>query len=159
NPMYTAPADVNFAGAIEKVALRVHCSSHEDETAALCHWHIPEAHSLEAWSDARAYDGTVSVVQPLIAPLYGAKSFHEVVAALLGQASSGYDIVRKYWESQHTGTDFEHFWRKSLHDGVIEGTALSPKDVALTKIDWSSLEPNSKSGGTSQEATEIIFRP
>lgn len=159
NPVYHAPADVNFGGALEKVALRIQCSSHEDETAALCHWHIPEAHSLEAWSDARAYDGTVSIVQPLIAPFYGAKSFHEVVAALLGQTTAGYDIVRKYWESQHAGTDFDHFWRKSLHDGVVEGTALSPKEVSLTKIDWSSLDTNAQSKEVSQGAMEIIFRP
>ena len=71
NPVYTAPADLAFADALGKVPLRVHLSPHHDETSALCHWHIPEAHFLEAWSDARAYDGTVSIVQPLIAPLYG----------------------------------------------------------------------------------------
>lgn len=159
NPAYYAPADLNFSGALEKVALRIQCSSHEDETAALCHWHIPEAHSLEAWSDARAYDGTASIVQPLITPFYGAKSFHEVVAALLGQTTSGYDIVRKYWESQHSGTDFDHFWRKSLHDGVVAGTKLAPKEVSLTKIDWSSSDTSAQGKGASSGALEIIFRP
>lgn len=159
NPVYTAPTDMNFSGALEKVALRIHCSSHQDETAALCHWHIPEAHSLEAWSDARAYDGTVSIVQPLIAPFYGAKSFHEIVAALLGQTTSGYDIVRKYWESQHSGSDFDHFWRKSLHDGVVEGTTLSPKDVSLVTIDWSNIGSTALGKDASSEAMEIIFRP
>ena len=82
NPVYTAPADLQFADALAKVQLRVHLSLHDDETSALCHWHIPEAHFLEAWSDARAFDGTASIVQPLIAPLYGGKSAHEVLAAL-----------------------------------------------------------------------------
>ena len=65
---------LRFAEHLEKVAFRAHCSLHSDETSEHCHWHIPEAHSLEAWSDARAYDGTVSIIQPLIAPLYGGKS-------------------------------------------------------------------------------------
>ncbi len=70
NPVYTAPADLNFTEAMAKVPLRIHLSPHDDETSELCHWHIPEAHFLESWSDARAFDGTVSIVQPLIAPLY-----------------------------------------------------------------------------------------
>ena len=82
NPVYTAPADLEFADALDKVPLRVHLSLYDDETSALCHWHFPEAHFLEAWSDARGYDGTVSIVQPLIAPLYGGKSAHEVLAAM-----------------------------------------------------------------------------
>jgi anaerobic selenocysteine-containing dehydrogenase len=66
------------------VKLRVHLGLYEDETAELCHWHIPEAHYLETWSDARAFDGTVTIMQPLIAPLYGGKSAHELLAALTG---------------------------------------------------------------------------
>ena len=60
--------------------LRVHLSLYDDETSALCHWHVPEAHFLESWSDARAFDGTASIVQPLIAPLYNGKSAHELLA-------------------------------------------------------------------------------
>jgi molybdopterin-containing oxidoreductase family iron-sulfur binding subunit len=101
NPVYTAPADLKFAEALEKVALRAHVGLHHDETAALCHWHVPEAHFLESWSDVRASDGTVSIVQPLIAPLYGGRSFHEVVAAL---SESGprpaYDLVRAFWNGE-----------------------------------------------------------
>ena len=76
NPVYSAPVDLKFADAMEKVALRVHLGLYEDETAALCHWHIPETHYLESWSDVRADDGTVTIIQPLIAPLYGGKSTH-----------------------------------------------------------------------------------
>ena len=72
NPVYTAPVDLNFAAAMQKVAVRVHLGLFHDETAALCHWHIPEAHYLETWSDVRSDDGTVTIMQPLIAPLYSA---------------------------------------------------------------------------------------
>ena len=99
NPVYSAPVDLKFAEAMEKVALRVHLGLYEDETAALCHWHIPEAHYLESWSDVRADDGTVTIIQPLIAPLYGGKSAHEVIAALSGAERPGYDLVRAYWSS------------------------------------------------------------
>jgi molybdopterin-containing oxidoreductase family iron-sulfur binding subunit len=115
NPVYTAPADLHFSTQLSKVKLRVHLGLYEDETSALCHWHIPEAHALEAWSDTRAYDGTVSIMQPLIAPLYGGKSAHELLVALLGQPErSGYAIVRDYWQSQPHGEDFERFWRTAL---------------------------------------------
>src|SRR5713101_446427 len=90
--------------ALSKVALRAHLSLYDDETSALCHWQIPEAHFLEAWSDARGYDGTVSVVQPLIAPLYNGKSVHELFAAFTDRPErSGYDIVREYWNGQLKG--------------------------------------------------------
>src|SRR5881396_2401352 len=82
NPVYTAPADVNFASAMDKVGLRVHLSLYDDETSELCHWHIPEAHYLESWSDVRAYDGTITIIQPLIAPLYGGRTAHELLALL-----------------------------------------------------------------------------
>ena len=100
NPVYSAPIDLNFAAAMQRVALRVHLGLYEDETAALCHWQICEAHYLELWSDVRADDGTVTIIQPLIAPLYGGKSAHEVMAALNGNGDrSGYDLVRAYWSS------------------------------------------------------------
>ncbi len=101
NPVYTAPADLKFAEALAKVALRAHVGLHQDETAALCHWHLPQAHFLESWSDVRAGDGTVSIIQPLIAPLYGGRSAHEVVAAL---SESGprpaYELVRAFWSGE-----------------------------------------------------------
>ncbi len=127
NPVYTAPVDSGFADALSKVPLRVHLSQQVDETSALCHWHVPEAHFLESWSDARAYDGTTSIVQPLIAPLYGGKTAHEFLAATTDQPEqSSYDIVRAYWMTQPRAQDFEMTWRRWLHDGVIPGTALAP---------------------------------
>src|SRR6185436_12192258 len=101
NPVYSAPPDLKFSEAMEKVALRVHFSTHHDETAALSQWHIPEAHFLEMWSDVRADDGTATIVQPLIAPLYNGKSPHEVISALGDSGErSGYDLVREYWSAQ-----------------------------------------------------------
>ena len=130
NPAYDAPSDLNFADALKngKVPLRVHYGLYQNETAELCQWHVSATHELESWGDARAYDGTVSIIQPLIAPLYNGKSAIEFVALLNGQSdATGYDLVRAYWQKQHTDADFEQFWRKALHDGWIEGTAFAPK--------------------------------
>ncbi|MCC7181162.1 MAG: TAT-variant-translocated molybdopterin oxidoreductase [Acidobacteria bacterium] len=142
NPVHSAPADLNFADALGKVPMRVHSGLFLDETAVLCHWHVPAAHYLEAWSDARTLDGTTSIVQPLIQPMYGGKSAHEVMATLTDLPDrSGYDIVREYWMKQpQAGGDaaaFEKAWRRWLHDGVIGGTAHAPKTVALA-ADWAS---------------------
>jgi MoCo/4Fe-4S cofactor protein with predicted Tat translocation signal len=152
NPVYDAPADLGFGDALKNsnIALRIHHGLYQNETAEQCHWHINETHYLEAWGDARAYDSTVSVVQPLIAPLYAGKSAYELVSALSGISdATGYDLVRAYWQKQHTGADFEAFWRKSLHDGWIEGTdyaskSPSPKtpDLPVSSSDANSIEVN-----------------
>jgi MoCo/4Fe-4S cofactor protein with predicted Tat translocation signal len=159
NPAYDAPADLNFADALKsgKVPLRVHHGLYQNETAELCQWHVDQTHELEAWGDARAYDGTVSIIQPLIAPLYNGKSALEFVALLSGQAdATGYDLVRAYWQKQHTGADFEQFWRKSLHDGWIEGTTLTPKSLTAkaptapseSKADANAIEVNIRRDST-----------
>jgi molybdopterin-containing oxidoreductase family iron-sulfur binding subunit len=101
NPVYTAPSDLKFGPAMQKVGVRVHVGLYEDETAALSHWHIPQTHYLEEWSDVRADDGTVTIIQPLIAPLYNGKSAHEVIAAIGPSGErGGYDLVRDYWVAQ-----------------------------------------------------------
>jgi molybdopterin-containing oxidoreductase family iron-sulfur binding subunit len=104
NPVYSAPGDLGLRQKIMRAKLRVHLGLYADETAQLCHWHIPEAHYLEAWSDARAYDGTVSIVQPLIAPLYRGRSKHEFLAAFTERAeASGYELVREFWRANRGG--------------------------------------------------------
>jgi MoCo/4Fe-4S cofactor protein with predicted Tat translocation signal len=175
NPAYNAPADLRFADQMSKVRARVHLSSHANETSALSHWQIPEAHFLEAWSDARAFDGTVSIVQPLIAPLYGGRSAHEVLAALSDRPErSGYQIVRDYWQQRlgpsgergEKGTvaqgfspatadpEFESFWRRTVHDGVMANTALPAHALAPTgPIAAFAAPPPTASGGF-----EISFR-
>jgi MoCo/4Fe-4S cofactor protein with predicted Tat translocation signal len=105
NPVYDAPADLGFANRLQRVALRVHLSLYKDETSQLCHWHVPEAHFLESWSDVRAFDGTPSIIQPLIAPLYSScRTSHEVLSAFLNQPErKPYDIVREYWQLRLAG--------------------------------------------------------
>jgi MoCo/4Fe-4S cofactor protein with predicted Tat translocation signal len=153
NPAYDAPADLNFAELLKsnEVPLRVHYGLYQNETAELCHWHINATHELEAWGDARAYDGTVSIIQPLIAPLYDGKSAIEFVALLSGQAdATGYDLTRTYWQKQHTGANFEQFWRKSLHDGWIDDTMFAAKSLTVkggtglpeVKVDPNAIELN-----------------
>jgi MoCo/4Fe-4S cofactor protein with predicted Tat translocation signal len=167
NPVYSAPADLSFASHLAKVNLSVHLSLYEDETSALCRWHIPEAHYLESWSDVRAYDGTATIIQPLIAPLYGGRTAHELLAAVVGQPGrSSYELVRDYWKEQHPAKDFEEFWRTAVHDGVVAGTAFSPRRVSLKQP--LALEPPSKTQKTTTESgastgagpqLEILFRP
>ena len=139
NPAYDAPAELEFAAALKSSAagFKIYLGSHRNETAELCQWHVPEAHYLESWGDARAYDGTVSIIQPLIEPLYGGKTAHEVVAILAGQSgTTGHDLVQQYWQKQHAGVDFDIFWRKSLHDGWVAGTTYPAKTIALKAISF-----------------------
>ncbi|MDR3727480.1 MAG: TAT-variant-translocated molybdopterin oxidoreductase [Terracidiphilus sp.] len=155
NPIYSAPADLEFAAAFEKAKLVAHLGSHVDETGQIAHWHIPAAHFLEYWSDARSYDGTVSIVQPLIDPLYGGKTAHHFFQALLNEPGlSPYDAVRETWKPVIKG-DFESGWRKALHAGWIEGTAFEPHHAVPGKMVqfYKSPAPSSK------DALEIIFRP
>lgn len=125
NPVYDAPADLAFADALAKAGASIHLGLYADETAQRCTWHIPEAHSLEAWSDARAFDGSVTFIQPLIQPLYDGKSAHELLAVLLGAPNdAGYDLVRKHWQTQLSG-DFEVVWATALHDGSLPNTKFA----------------------------------
>ena len=171
NPVYSAPADLNFNTAMQKVALRVHLGLYQDETAAQCHWHVPEAHFLETWSDVRGHDGTVSIVQPLIAPLYGGRSVHEVMSAFNeGGIRSGYDVVRSFWMSTGNGdttttsqpstsgaavtSSFDKGWRKWLHDGVVPNTAFPTKTVTVQ----AALPAATAAAGGSGEL-DVVFRP
>ncbi|HEX4346796.1 MAG TPA: TAT-variant-translocated molybdopterin oxidoreductase [Vicinamibacterales bacterium] len=157
NPVYTAPADLGFSEALDKAPLRVHLSLHEDETSARCHWQIPEAHFLEAWSDATSDAGTISIVQPVIAPLYGGKSAHEVIAAMTDRPEeSGHDVVRGHWMAQGAA-DFEPTWRRWLHDGVMAGTSAAAKHVSVNTDAIRDLVRQSASSGA-PSGTQIAFR-
>ncbi|HVD93604.1 MAG TPA: TAT-variant-translocated molybdopterin oxidoreductase [Vicinamibacterales bacterium] len=141
NPVFTAPADLKFQERLLKVGLSVSHSLYHDETSQYCHWNLPEAHALESWSDARAYDGTVTVMQPLIAPLYDGRTQQEVLAACIDAQSgkSSHDLVKDYWTRAQGGkvggyaiTDAsgqafksaDSFWKHVLHDGWIPGTGV-----------------------------------
>ena len=162
NPAYNAPADVPFVAAIQKVDFRVHLGLYQDETAELCHWHIPETHYLEGWSDVRNHDGSASIIQPLIAPLYGGKSAHELIAVVQGDSSaSDHDRVRGYWQRQAGGhlppsaaSNFETFWETSLNNGWIEGTTPAAKQVTLNANAAKSVTAPPPS-----EGLEIAMRP
>jgi molybdopterin-containing oxidoreductase family iron-sulfur binding subunit len=152
NPVYSAPADLDFAAAMKKVPLNAYLGLFPDETAALSTWYVPEAHYLESWSDVRGLDGTISFVQPMIAPLYGGKTTHEVVSTLAGEPGKlPYDIVREYWQAQNNSAGFEVFWAKALHDGVVPNTALKTVSVTAKTPPPSAARP--------VQGLEIAFRP
>ena len=159
NPIYNAPADLNFAGAFNKANIVAHLGSHYDETGQLSHWHIPAAHYLESWSDARAYDGTVSIVQPMIDPLYGGRSAHHVFQALLDDPLVGpYDAVRETWKSTIKG-DFEFGWRKALHDGWIADTVPGVQAAASSAKTGAAAFRGEIPAPTPKDSVEIVFRP
>ncbi len=152
NPVYTAPASLNFLAAMRKARLAVRVGQFFDETSRWCHWHIPEAHYLETWSDARAFDGTVTIQQPLIEPLYNGRSGHEVVSILLGKPDqSAHDILRTYWRDQAKAGDFDRFWQTSLHDGLVAGSAVG--SVGGKPSTLPALQYQEVSG------LEVVFRP
>jgi len=154
NPVYNAPADLNFAQALGKVQMRVYLAQFIDETAELCQWQIPEAHFLESWSDARGHDGTASIVQPLIAPLYGGRSAHEVLAVFSDRPErQPYEIVHEFWSQARPSAEFDREWRRWLHDGIIPGTAFEPKTVTLSAAAVNAPAAEAGSG------LEISFRP
>ena len=151
NPVYDAPASLDFAGALQSVDASIHLGLHRDETAQVSRWHVPQTHYLEAWGDGRTFDGTLSVIQPLIAPLYdAAKSEVEVMNALAtGIDAAGYDLVRGVWRDQLPGS-FEDGWRRVLHDGYLEGSTYAeatPGSPSVPSID-----------APSDDGLEVVFR-
>ena len=159
NPIYDAPADLGFATAFNKANIVAHLGSHYDETGQQSHWYIPAAHYLESWSDARAYDGTVSIVQPMIDPLYGGHSAHHVFQTLLDEPTlSPYDAVRETWKTTIKG-DFDAGWRKALHDGWIADTVANSGGGGPAKpsggVNFNGPVPTP----TPKDSIEIIFRP
>ncbi len=129
NPLYDAPPELNFLDALNKVKLRVHLGLYQDETAKYCHWHVSGTHYLEQWGDTRCFDGTASLMQPLIAPLYGGHSESELIEFITNEdEASSYELTRRYWQSQHAG-DFKNWWERSLHDGFVAGSAFAAKPV------------------------------
>ncbi|SDK36462.1 4Fe-4S dicluster domain-containing protein [Microbulbifer yueqingensis] len=145
NPVYTAPADLDFVQALERVPWRLHWGEYLDETARLCQWHIPAAHPLESWGDTRAFDGSTAPLQPLIRPLRGGRSALQFLHAL-GQdgEEEARKLVRDYWQEEFTqrgeGGDFETFWRTTLRKGLVSGSAATPVE-ASPRADWRSSLP------------------
>ncbi len=130
NPVYNTPTDLRLTKErMDKVQLRLHLSNSVDETGELCHWNVNGKHFLEMWSDARAFDGTVSMIQPLVQPLYDGKSAHEIVQLFAKEnfEKKEIDIIKDYWKTN--GLADEKAWRKAIHHGFIENSALPAKAV------------------------------
>ncbi|MDQ6640410.1 MAG: 4Fe-4S dicluster domain-containing protein, partial [Pseudomonadota bacterium] len=126
NPAYDGPADSGFAAALAGVGFSAHLGLYRDETALLCGWHLPQSHVYEQWSDALAHDGSATLIQPAIAPLYDSRSAHELIAALIDDTErSGHALVQRQWRARASG-DFETLWSTSLKSGVVAGTAFAP---------------------------------
>ena len=165
NPVYNVPpiatdnTTTNFAELFQKAKFRVHLSSHEDETSRLCHWHIPESHFLESWGDCFAFDGTRSVTQPLIAPLYPSRTALELVNALLGESGRNprEAIVAHWQQSGWLAADAataEREFQTVLHDGLAKNSAWEA--VAINAIERKTRIVANKSN---QETLRILFRP
>ncbi len=161
NPVFNAPADLKFSESLAKVAAKIHLGLYQDETANVCDWHINATHELEAWGDVRAYDGTASIQQPLIAPITGGKSAIELIAAILDKpALNGMGIVQATWQKVFTekklAGDFDTFWHKCVGEGVIPDTAAVDAKVAEAKLP----EAISKlpAPTTVTEELELVFR-
>jgi MoCo/4Fe-4S cofactor protein with predicted Tat translocation signal len=154
NPVYDAPADLQFEAALRKLRMRVLLSEFRNETSVLCDWHVPMAHFLESWSDTRAHDGTVTIIQPLIAPLYSGVTPHQLFSVLNGKADeTPHDTVKNYWTSQVGAANIEAFWQRALHDGVVPNTAVP-----------TSSRPGLPAGAPLPQPAppgeiEIVFRP
>ena len=171
NPAYNAPVDLGpeqdpedakvrpdgltrFARAIEKVPVSIRLGLHDDETSAVSTWHVPEAHFLESWGDARGFDGTASVVQPLIAPLYGGRTGFEIVAAMLGQFDrSPLAVVRDHWKKAGLA-DGDAAWRAAVEKGVIPNSASKPKAVTAKGAGEIGTKP-----AVVGSDFELLFRP
>ena len=160
NPVYAAPADFSFAEALQQVPHSFHLSLYENETSRRCSWHLPESHYLESWSDAIAFDGTASIVQPLIAPLYRGRSVHELVASLTSeQGTPGLEIVRSYWRDKlkqmgHGEEGFDELWQSALHDGLIRDTA-SPVVAVELQENWQAKIANDSKTPIASKAREF----
>jgi len=154
NPVFDGGLDL--AG----VTHAVHLSLHRNETSRACEWHLPRAHFLEAWGDARGWDGTVSVVQPLIEPLFDGRSSIELLARMTGEPSpQGYDIVRSTLGGLVGGVDFESKWRRILHDGLLADSARREESPRLAGAGWADAVATLRPAGGSAGNLELAFLP
>ena len=185
NPVFNTPADLkldyeNRLKKYDETMVRVHLSEYKDETSHACHWHVPAAHYLEAWGDTRSYDGTVTIMQPLIEPLYGGKTAYELLAVFSDQYDrKPYDIVKTYWQTQRSGAgtqstqtptqapspapapsptpsqDFETWWRQAIHDGFVVNSALPAKTLGFQA---GSIQNQNSSAQAGSGKFEVVFR-
>jgi molybdopterin-containing oxidoreductase family iron-sulfur binding subunit len=166
NPAYQTPREMNFAEALQRFASSrnrraIRYGLYYDETSVLCHWHVPATHFLESWSDARSFDGTASIIQPLIAPLYEGRTIHEMMSALTDTAvKAPLEIVRATWQ-QALGDEFAGRWSRLLHDGVIKETAFEPLSLTLNinQAELSSAVEAARTSNAGKGNLEISILP
>ncbi|MEM8963582.1 MAG: TAT-variant-translocated molybdopterin oxidoreductase [Acidobacteriota bacterium] len=161
NPVYEAPADIDFGAALAAVTaptMTIHHGLYLDETAEQCLWHVPATHDLEAWGDSRSFDGTVSLRQPLIEPLYDGKSALDVLAVLEGRVTTtGRELVREHHQAASgLNGSFSNTWRRQLHDGFVPDSAAAP--LAFAGVSGAA-EAAAAISGAGDRGTEIVFRP
>jgi molybdopterin-containing oxidoreductase family iron-sulfur binding subunit len=163
NPAYDAPADLHFPERLAQAPFSVHAGLYVNETARGCTWRLPLTHALETWSDAVAYDGTVSIVQPLILPLYSGKSPHELLAMITEEIDEGpQSIIRRHWQNQYGGDDFERWWRDALRSGVIAKNQPATVNVQVDRSRIDKLMHDHVDGlsqSESAESLELRFQP
>jgi molybdopterin-containing oxidoreductase family iron-sulfur binding subunit len=144
NPIYSAPGDLKFADAFEKAKVKIVHSAYVDETGVKADWHLPATHYLEAWGDTTAFDGSVSLIQPIIQPLFDGKSDIELVASMFGSPKDGLALVK---ETHGLG---EKAWREALHKGLVS----AGKPATIAQVSASGAVASTKKS----EGLEIIFR-
>ncbi|MCA9523392.1 MAG: 4Fe-4S dicluster domain-containing protein [Myxococcales bacterium] len=147
NPVYASPADTNL-GALLKGVKTLHLSSFFDETSSVATWHVPKSHFLEGWGDLRATDGTVTIQQPLIAPLYGTVNELELLSRLAElPETASHKIVESTWKKLAPGADFEKRWQTWLHDGLVTlPRPTSRPTLSYDKLDGQLAQLKSPSG-------------
>jgi molybdopterin-containing oxidoreductase family iron-sulfur binding subunit len=159
NPAYSTPAELNWTDALAKAGTVVRLGYYEDESAVDADWHLPMAHFLESWGDARTSDGTLVPIQPLIAPLFDGVSELDVLVWLAGLgAVSAYDAVRETFAQVSDATDVEDAWRKFLHDGFLADSASTPVSVTPQSSRIASLIGGAAAGVASANNLEVVFR-
>lgn len=162
NPVYTTPSDFDFSTLLGKVEHTIQLSEYVDESTAYAEWHLPEAHFLESWGDACSVNGTKSVIQPMIEPLFGGQTKSEVLAMIVsGLEKRSYDVIRETWQDLLESSDFETEWQMVLHDGAWKSSQgkASRIDLSVSKIRdaWNASVMNMES--LSAENLEIVFHP
>jgi len=154
DPSYTAPPVFDDAAMLDRIPHRLHAGQHADETATRSQWHLPLSHSLEGWTDGRAVDGTYSIIQPVISPLYATRSLHQLLDMLAGQQDPANDAaVRATWR-ERLGDVFDSRWADALHRGWVEGESLQP--LALKA---KSPPVPSALDASEDQSLHIVFRP
>ena len=161
NPAYDAPADLRFGERLAKVGLKIHAGGYVDETASYADWHLPLAHPLESWGDARSLDGTVGLMQPTIAPLYGGRSAPEILSLLTGpEPKTGADLLRAHWQGQTDAASFAPRWQQALLDGFMPDTALPEVTVQPVAEQPGTAAPHAAAPvARAPGGLDLLFRP